>query len=220
MTIAPPALRERPVTSRGWPSTSSLYARRFDLPVRGISGSAVDILTAYPWPGNVRELENAMKSAVILASDVVLPEDLPSAVIGPVHARVAASASRCDRGEACVHFELEVGLHDGGPIDLKALGARAAEQAERSLILALIRQGSRSGAHLAKLLSVDRGRRLKLPVRADVARRPDQVGRPRRDGATIGVGVTIVSDALRALPPVRAIGLLHWSRRLASETMW
>jgi transcriptional regulator with GAF, ATPase, and Fis domain len=164
MTIALPPLRDRPGdVARLAEHFVALYARRFDLPVRGISGSALDILGAYPWPGNARELENAMKSAVILASDVVLPEDLPPAVLGPVHARVAVSASRGDCGDACVHFELEVGLHDGGPIDLKALGARAAEQAERSLILALIRQGSRSGAHLAKLLSVDpKTLRLKL----------------------------------------------------------
>ena len=68
-------------------------------------------------------------------------------------------------GAGTRRFELELnfGLIGGGPIDLKALGARAAEQAERSLIQTLIRQGSRSSAHLAKRLSVDpKTLRLKL----------------------------------------------------------
>ena len=44
---------------------------------------------------------------------------------------------------------------DGVEVDLKALGARAAEEAERSLLQALVRRGLRSSAHLARLLSVD-----------------------------------------------------------------
>jgi DNA-binding NtrC family response regulator len=39
-------------------------------------------LTNYDWPGNVRELENAIERAVVLgSSDLILPEDLPEAVL-------------------------------------------------------------------------------------------------------------------------------------------
>jgi DNA-binding NtrC family response regulator len=39
-------------------------------------------LTNYDWPGNVRELENAIERAVVLgSSDMILPEDLPEAVL-------------------------------------------------------------------------------------------------------------------------------------------
>jgi Nif-specific regulatory protein len=39
-------------------------------------------LTAYDWPGNVRELENAIERAVVLGTtDLILPEDLPEAVL-------------------------------------------------------------------------------------------------------------------------------------------
>jgi len=161
MTISLPPLRDRPGdVSRLARHFVNVYARRFDLAVSGISPEALDRLETYAWPGNARELENAMKSAVILASDVILPEHLPPAVAGRDRGRGSPEAGNTD-DRVC--FEFEVGLRGGGPIDLKALGARAAEQAERSLIQTLIRQGSRSSAHLAKRLSVDpKTLRLKL----------------------------------------------------------
>jgi DNA-binding NtrC family response regulator len=46
--------------------------------IKGISESALSLLTRYPWAGNVRELENVMERAVILArGEMILPEDLP-----------------------------------------------------------------------------------------------------------------------------------------------
>jgi DNA-binding NtrC family response regulator len=133
----------------------AVYASRFDQPVRGISRGALDILEAYPWPGNARQLENAMKSAVILASEIILPEHLPASIVSRDRATDPCPADAGGPHGDRVHFEFELGLRGGGPIDLKALGARAAEQAERSLIQTLMRQGSRSSAHLAKRLSVD-----------------------------------------------------------------
>ena len=161
MTITLPPLRDRPGdVARLAEHFVGVYARHFNLPVCGISRGALDILEAYSWPGNARELENAIKSAVILASEIVLPGDLPPSIAG-CRRSAGASVAR-DAGGDRVHFEFELGVR-GGPIDLKALGARAAEQAERSLIQTLIRQGSRSSAYLAKRLSVDpKTLRLKL----------------------------------------------------------
>jgi DNA-binding NtrC family response regulator len=44
--------------------------------VRAISKKASSLLQKYSWPGNVRELRNAVKRAVLLADDIVLPEYL------------------------------------------------------------------------------------------------------------------------------------------------
>jgi transcriptional regulator with GAF, ATPase, and Fis domain len=50
--------------------------------VEGISPEAGRCLEAYGWPGNVRELENAIERAVVLGeSELILPEDLPEAVL-------------------------------------------------------------------------------------------------------------------------------------------
>jgi DNA-binding NtrC family response regulator len=138
-----------------------LYAERFGLRVEGIAPAALEVLQRYPWPGNLRELENAMKAAVVTAGDVVRTEDLPAHVVGATDHAVVATEALAVGAEAPsngdaerLHFQFDVGL-DGVEVDLKALGARAAEEAERSLLQALVRRGLRSGAHLARLLSVD-----------------------------------------------------------------
>jgi DNA-binding NtrC family response regulator len=54
------------------------YARKMNRPIRGISASAMALLSQHSWPGNVRELENAIERAVIFCKgDELLPEHLP-----------------------------------------------------------------------------------------------------------------------------------------------
>ena len=51
-------------------------------PPKRLSPEALEAVIVYDWPGNVRELENAIERAVVLgASDMILPEDLPEAVL-------------------------------------------------------------------------------------------------------------------------------------------
>jgi Nif-specific regulatory protein len=58
------------------------YGTRCNRKLRGFSAAARACLTAYEWPGNVRELENAIERAVVLGTtDLILPEDLPEAVL-------------------------------------------------------------------------------------------------------------------------------------------
>jgi Nif-specific regulatory protein len=58
------------------------YGARCNRKLRGFSTEARNYLTAYDWPGNVRELENAIERAVVLGTtDLILPEDLPEAVL-------------------------------------------------------------------------------------------------------------------------------------------
>lgn len=47
------------------------------LPLKQISGGALDALVSYEWPGNVRELENVIERAVIICeSELIFPEHL------------------------------------------------------------------------------------------------------------------------------------------------
>ncbi|HEV2175876.1 MAG TPA: sigma 54-interacting transcriptional regulator [Terriglobia bacterium] len=58
------------------------YSKKCNRRVMGISAEARACLGQYEWPGNVRELENAIERAVVLGSgDLILPEDLPEAIL-------------------------------------------------------------------------------------------------------------------------------------------
>ncbi len=58
------------------------HSKRSKRPIKGLSHEARRCLSAYDWQGNVRELENAIERAVVLgSSEVILPEDLPEAVL-------------------------------------------------------------------------------------------------------------------------------------------
>jgi Nif-specific regulatory protein len=83
VSVSLPPLRER---REDIPLLASYFALRFAEKVRrrvvGISDEARACLMNYHWPGNVRELENAIERAVVLgSSEVLLPEDLPEAVL-------------------------------------------------------------------------------------------------------------------------------------------
>src|ERR1700722_3611450 len=83
VSLRMPALRER---REDIPLLASYFAAKFsqrsNRAVLGVSPHARPYLTNYDWPGNVRELENAIERAVVLgSSDMILPEDLPEAVL-------------------------------------------------------------------------------------------------------------------------------------------
>lgn len=153
MTISLPPLREREGDIRRIAEhLAASAAHSLGSAVRGLSESALDALESYPWPGNVRELENAVRSAVVLASDQVLPEHLPAEILSHIGSPAADEGSEADGKRLKFEIEVELGASE---IDLKALGAQAAEQAERSLLQTLVRRRRMSGSQMAKMLGVD-----------------------------------------------------------------
>lgn len=94
--------------------------------LRGFSAEARNFLTAFDWPGNVRELENAIERSVVLGTtDLILPEDLPEAVV-----------------EAELSPALTVRYHE------------AVMQAKKQIILDAIEQGNGNYTAAANLLGV------------------------------------------------------------------
>jgi transcriptional regulator with GAF, ATPase, and Fis domain len=58
------------------------YARKCNLPFKGITPEARALLMNYDWPGNIRELENAVEHSIVLgSSDEIRPEDLPESLL-------------------------------------------------------------------------------------------------------------------------------------------
>jgi Nif-specific regulatory protein len=94
VSLAMPSLRSRkediPLLANYFIARHSEKCRRR---LTGMSHEARECLLHYDWPGNVREFENAIERAVVLGSgELVLPEDLPEAVIEASSSPVALTA--------------------------------------------------------------------------------------------------------------------------------
>jgi DNA-binding NtrC family response regulator len=107
------------------------------LDVRIIAASNALLAREDPWPGNVRELRNVIRRAMLLASDVIEPDDLAFLSVG-------ASPMVAVRGELAP-----------GHSSLKEIaGAAAAEAEQQAIRRALeITMGNKSEA--ARLLRTD-----------------------------------------------------------------
>ncbi|MEP6636433.1 MAG: sigma 54-interacting transcriptional regulator [Acidobacteriota bacterium] len=80
---------------------ASKHGEKCNRKVLGISSEAQARLLSYDWPGNVRELENAIERAVVLgATERLLPEDLPEAVLESVAPAAKSTASPMQYHEA------------------------------------------------------------------------------------------------------------------------
>lgn len=70
------------------------YARKMSKPVRRISTTAIQMMSAYHWPGNVRELENCIEYAVLVCREgVIHGQDLPPTLQMPNDAEVGSPGS-------------------------------------------------------------------------------------------------------------------------------
>ncbi|MBU1109646.1 MAG: sigma 54-interacting transcriptional regulator [Candidatus Riflebacteria bacterium] len=82
MTISLPPLRERkddlPLLVKHF---LKKFAEQNNCQRPELSKESWQVLNDYSWPGNIRELENALKRAVVLADDVILPEHFPPVII-------------------------------------------------------------------------------------------------------------------------------------------
>ncbi|MGA2137186.1 MAG: sigma 54-interacting transcriptional regulator [Bryobacteraceae bacterium] len=83
VSLEMPPLRDRrediPMLARYF---AAKHGKRVTRKLAGLSPEALARLEAYDWPGNVRELENAIERAVVLgATELIIPEDLPEAVL-------------------------------------------------------------------------------------------------------------------------------------------
>jgi transcriptional regulator with GAF, ATPase, and Fis domain len=83
VSLVMPPLRERrediPMLARYF---AAKHGKRVTRKLSGLAPEALARLEAYDWPGNVRELENAIERAVVLGTtELIIPEDLPAAVL-------------------------------------------------------------------------------------------------------------------------------------------
>jgi Nif-specific regulatory protein len=104
------------------------YGAKCNRKLQGFSAEARACLTAYDWPGNVRELENAIERAVVLGTtDLILPEDLPEALL---------------ERETAAPAQSRIGYHE------------AVVQTKKQIILRAIEEAKGNYTEAAKLLGV------------------------------------------------------------------
>ncbi|TAJ10375.1 MAG: sigma-54-dependent Fis family transcriptional regulator [Nitrospirae bacterium] len=137
VTLMVPPLRDRPCDIPLLAHYTLMAASRvYRKPIRGISSEAMTLLEGYAWPGNVRELENCMKSAVILADQIVRPEHLSDQIRKPGIRAEGLSERR-----------------EG--LNLSQIRRQAADEAERTAIVKVLEETGGNKAEAARRFGVD-----------------------------------------------------------------
>ncbi len=120
------------------------YASRYRRDVTGISEKLMKGFLGYPWPGNVRELENMVKRIVVLQNEEVIAEEIFSAPSAPPGSNPVRTAEEIvEQAEA-----------QGEPLSLRAIGRRAAREAEREALRRVLYQTNWNRKKAAKILEV------------------------------------------------------------------
>jgi len=82
MTIALPPLRERKEDLQLLVKHFlKKFAEQNNCPTPEVTKESWQLIKNYSWPGNIRELENALKRAVVLADEQILPEHFPPVML-------------------------------------------------------------------------------------------------------------------------------------------
>ncbi len=103
----------------------------FKKEVKNISADAKKLLMEYSWPGNIRELRNVIESAVLLASDTILPQHMPLKIQQVL--------------------EKSIDLHS----PLKKVAKEAKRKAEKELITKVLIEVNWNKSKASKILKVD-----------------------------------------------------------------
>lgn len=113
------------------------YRKRYGKEVVSLSSELLNAFQAYSWPGNIRELENFIKRVVLLGEETSLLQSLSEKIDGK---KQQADDSKTSSEQPQWVF------------NLKEVGKKAAEQAEKELIEATLQQTRWNRKEAAKLL--------------------------------------------------------------------
>ena len=149
VNIRVPPLRERrediPLLTRYF---LHKYTEKYGRTLTEVSGQLMAYFLSYDWPGNVRELENLVKRLVILNDERFLFSEFKSKNVTPASPPVEPLPPVEDPVQ-----EIDVD-EASGPISLKQIARKAAMQAERRMIAAVLQQTNWNRRKAAKLLDI------------------------------------------------------------------
>ncbi|PKL44711.1 MAG: hypothetical protein CVV41_04925 [Candidatus Riflebacteria bacterium HGW-Riflebacteria-1] len=131
MTIALPPLRERkddlPLLIKHF---LKKFAEQNNCQIPELTAESWRLLKSYSWPGNIRELENAMKRAVVLADEQILPEHFPPVIVEQATRGGAAATSENLPEGATLEMLLEAAERDILIYQLKKYGNNVSKTAD------------------------------------------------------------------------------------------
>ncbi len=113
-----------------------------------VSDQLMAYFLSYDWPGNVRELENLVKRLVILDDERFIFSEFKGRNVSP--ATPAPMLPEAETESVLSGLDLE----SGGTISLKEIARRAATDAERRMIAAVLEQTNWNRRKAAKILDV------------------------------------------------------------------
>ena len=121
---------------------------------RTLSPKAMEALCQHDWPGNVRELENAIERAVVLSRQpVIMPTDLPEAVLGSNRTDAPYQFGMRSRPNAASGAVRIPALQGGwNPMPL----TQALEEPERQILLAALNANNWNRQATARDLNINR----------------------------------------------------------------
>jgi len=145
VNIRVPALKERrediPLLTRYF---LHKYSEKYSRARLEVSDQLMAYFLAYEWPGNVRELENLVKRLVILDDERFIFGEFKGRNVSP-----AAPAPMPAADDPLEDLDIE-----SGTISLKEIARRAAVDAERKMIAAVLEQTNWNRRKAAKILDV------------------------------------------------------------------
>ena len=119
----------------------NLYRTKYGRAVSSLSLRTLSAFKSYSWPGNIRELENTIKRIVLLGDEGAVVQSLVRKRTG-------------DERAAEIPQEISPNMNSADPADLRQVGRKAAETAEKRIIQNTLHETRWNRKDAAKLLGV------------------------------------------------------------------
>jgi len=119
----------------------NLYRTKYGRAVSSLSLRTLSAFKSYRWPGNIRELENTIKRIVLLGDEETVVQALVQEKTG-------------NGGGSEIPQEIFPNMNSVDPADLRKVGKKAAETAEKRIIENTLHETRWNRKNAAKLLGV------------------------------------------------------------------
>jgi len=119
--------------------------QELDKNVRGFSESALKCLFNYNWPGNIRELKNVVRKAVLMADDIIEPENIP----------IKKSRLKTDPIDRLISQPFKIKKIDDKDFSLKDIVKKVISDVEKQVISEVLKRTKGNKSKASRILKID-----------------------------------------------------------------